>query len=171
MAIYRSVSNVNREIKGITRSVGGVNKTIKEVYRSVGNVNRKVFSSELVLYDSGNEYTNITGGWQCTYGSTDNSSYSVKDSETMMIQYIKTTYIGYRTLNNISSKGYTKLNVLFSSILGEVIISAGTISRSYTYNYSKTDLVLTIDLISDFNGIVKIANRYGPTYIKKVWLE
>ncbi|QOX63660.1 hypothetical protein FRZ06_10005 [Anoxybacterium hadale] len=67
MTIYRGVTGINREIKEQYRGVGGVNREIKEQCRGLGGANKKVFESKVNLYNCGNEYTAVTGGWREGY--------------------------------------------------------------------------------------------------------
>ena len=68
----------------------GIASKIKEVYdASSAGIQSKVFSSELVLYDLGNEYNAVTGGFIYNIGVSTTSGYSIGGSLTRNAVYMQ----------------------------------------------------------------------------------
>lgn len=147
MTIIRGYSAVNRIIKSQHRGLSGVNRIVKEHWRGLSGVNRKVFSSwNRELYNAGNEYTDVTGGWntmsyRATYTSvhtvTEEASYikitckgaSSSTGQTLYTHEIPIDLTGYTTLHAIS---YVKYSNDKFSICVDNVKNSGAMSGSYT---------------------------------------
>lgn len=192
MTIYRGVGGVNRQIKSQHRCLSGVNRTIKEQYRGLGGVNRKAFSSTLVLYDNGNEYAEITGGW--AYGYSNGNTKRTKQATYLELWASGTSsnraQTAYVTNNLINLAGHTTLNFQISqsvaSTQGYGEYGAKTSKTSQTAYaavlYVKSgavDVMRTVSLdISTLNGSYYVSvfatNGGGintTCKVAKVWVE
>ena len=143
--------------------------------------------TELYLYDSGEQYTSVTGGWK----STDN--YTLK--ETYINLTIAGGYAGRQafTLSPVDMSGYSKLNVEVTSWSQVCYLGINnTKPNDYTWNDSnfsnktdceaiteiKADGMVSLD-ISSLSGSFHVwlgkpgqnASSEAGCYITKVWLS
>jgi hypothetical protein len=137
-----------------------------------------------VLYNAGNEYEAITGGWQVSRGRTNTSiplGSVVKESNRMIIRDAKDpSAIQVCTKNKIDLTDYTTLYAELSEkdgalqIGNEVEMNNG-IARSSGYGRRSID-------VSGYNGAYYVAvqkfcqasgdsHYWGDTILTKVWLE
>lgn len=158
-----------------------VNKTAK-IYQGGKWVDWYVWDG--VLYNAGNEYEAITGGWQVSRGRTNTSiplGSVVKESNRMIIRDAKDpSAIQVCTKNKIDLTDYTMLHAELSDKSGalqignEVEMNNG-IARSSGYGRRSID-------ISGYKGAYYVAvqkfcqasgdsHYWGDTILTKVWME
>jgi len=163
---------------------------------SIDSENRKLY-----LYNNGNEYENITGGW--TYYNRNNTATCTKESDCLQIIAdpnkfdVTCFYIRNSVLNGVSLGDYSKIGVTYTKENGYVadnnnsILAAGFGYYSDNTNYfSLTDKQSLNDgeRITYFKDIESLSNNeymgfgcltnvnknYYPNFIMKVysiWLE
>ncbi|QHI72906.1 hypothetical protein [Aminipila terrae] len=183
MTIYRGVGGVNREIKQQFRGVGGVNREIKEQYRGVGGLNRKVFSNwNGILYNAGNEYSYITGGWIKFYPVPEGSSGNVSNNGTQLVCTANTVSdVGMITNNKIDLSKYNYLYAQVDYYLGGerawILAQNSNVSGNgfnFTASISFTGagkIALPISSISTSHYIYIGAAKNGAIKVSKIWLE
>lgn len=199
MAIYRGLSGVNREIKEQHRGLGGVNRKIKEQHRGFSGVNRLVFRGKTYLYNEGDEYVDLTGGWtsngyseigKTVIAATKELNYiKVKDSADSATSCI----IGTQSKINVTP--YAKL---FADVFVHRGYGDGTGNVRRLGVYVRTDKIIGgVSPIAIFSGDESVGNiiweidvsglsgeyyLYSRTYtgpnaliaefdINKIWLE
>lgn len=179
MTIYQGVNGVNREIKQIFQGVAGVNREIKERWEGVSGVNRKVFSSGIVLYNFGDECTNITGGWKNAYCY---NQYTVSKLNSIYITAIGSGYSSGSVVptNKIDISNHNKLMMQFNGLLHYKRFSGGTIvlcvtdsintflqntAIAKTYVRPKTSVDLTGTSLNNSIIEVDISGISGSHYI------
>lgn len=133
------------------------------------------------LYNAGNEYTDITGGWEKKnkLSSSTATGSMTKNADHVYLKNVQSATVGMVTVNEIDLTPYTQLHCL-CKCTGEMTIGVAksfpTTSANYLAN-GKFDApnneVVSVD-ISGVNTVAKIGvfeNEAKGTYVYKVWLE
>lgn len=164
MAIYRGLSGVNREIKEQHRGLGGVNRKIKEQHRGLSGVNRLVFGGKTYLYNEGDEYVDLTGGWT-------SNGYSEID-KTVIAATKELNYIKVKDNNDYTTSciigTQSKINVTpYSKLFVDVFVHRGyseaTGQRRRLGFYVRTDKI--------FAGVPAIAGISGDESVGNITWE
>ena len=133
------------------------------------------------LYHAGNEYTDITGGWEKKNKlSTSTATGSMtKNADHVYLKNVQSATVGMVTVNQIDLTPYTQMHCLCSCSAEMTFCAAPsfpTASSSYLANgkFNKpNNEVVSVD-ISGVNTVAKIGvfeNNTSGTYVYKVWLE
>jgi hypothetical protein len=199
-----TINNQNNQISIYTNSlrnillskgVGEINEST-ELSELINKVNSLVYSdSALYLYNKGNEYTNLTGGWVAAGQSGTTGKITITKSDTT-IKYVNNTgsvsYCngGVTTAKPVDFTNYSKLYIHLTNgrygysdyWLSIMVNKNNPIGNSdspielkaLAKNESKVDKLISID-ISNINGYYHLYFIDRPlgcwTEFDKVWLE
>lgn len=135
---------------------------------------------ELMLYDAGNEYTDVTGGW---------SGYTSKTKTTMTADTSKTSStVTAKTANEIDFSDYRTLNayVVSSSSNGanphlRILDASGKKIADALANVTEDTVSIDISDLAETSGIIAVAAVYstsgwGDVYtssvtVNKIWFS
>lgn len=131
------------------------------------------------LYDAGDEFTDITGGWvkkNRSPSSTANGSLT-KNDDNMHIKNVTNGSTSACTANQIDLTPFTKLHCV-CSCTGKMTLSVAEAfpASSYAAEVTVTDGVTEGEVVLDISGVsgfMKICicdNGTKGTYVYKVWL-
>ncbi|MGM9585164.1 MAG: hypothetical protein ACI3V1_06425 [Faecousia sp.] len=131
------------------------------------------------LYDAGNQYESVTGGWvgtQCVSGSTTSGGKLTVNDDNLSFTNASGGSFGVATQNAIDLTGYTTLHVLHTGKARLMVADAyptGSPVAEYASGSSYTDKTeITLD-VSAVTGAHKIAigNRAASAVkVYKVWM-
>lgn len=173
-------------------TVKGQTKTVT-VY-SDGNYN---LDFSLVLYEAGEQFSTITGGWTARNysisGSSSAGNFDLENARIAVRGSSSTTQRSYGggTVNGVDISGYTRMCVTYSSSIGSsndnrlhlVIMPVGETDTANALRDSgelglssaATTVKTAITPVSTLCNVAVIAHRKSNTatyfYITKVWLE
>ena len=161
-AIYQGVSGVARKVKQPNIGVSGVARKVKSGFVGVSGVARGCFTGTdpSILYNYGDECTDVTGGWQTVYGVQDNgialnkgTATLTKNADHMYLYVGKTADIVYSTGCMVTSKKIDLTN--YNKIYVEVgaLTCAGT---SGLPNVSSVNAYI-------YGGVSQTQNKYQNT--------
>lgn len=134
------------------------------------------------LYDSGNEYTSVTGGWSVKVNNDATLTKNVSDLYFSSTNRNNPSVIGMDSFNPALLAQFTSLNITITANTG-----TGSDSRTYLRVYDQasgtgTQLAnkeiarnatgtFSLDITSINNGYPKIDIFYGNATITKIWLS
>lgn len=133
-----------------------------------------------VLYDAGNEYVHITGGWYGGNASTSSTASSTitKNDDHILIKNVTSASNAAITTETIDLTHFNTLNVLYKGGTAGLRISPSfpTSSPTATNNTTssvseKTTLTLDISTITGRYQCALSARSTSSVYLYKMWLE
>ena len=137
--------------------------------------------TELVLYDSGDECIDITGGWEKKnkLSSSSANGSMTKNADYVYLKNVSSATVGMVTVNEIDLTNFSQMHCL-CKCTGEMTFTAApsfpTTSASYLATGKFTgpnNEVVSVD-ISEVSGKARIGvfeNQSSGTYVYKVWLS
>ena len=153
---------------------------------AAGQVENVELAYNLYLYKNGNEYTNITGGWNNRGYTWDSDALQgvTKNADSMVIRGVYNSYRGgVGTVKKVNTSGYSTLkavgfttevypnNALYLSASKDVLTG-----KTASVQFGATESEINIDLNSlqgdYYIAIVVDGDTQTPTTtVKKIWLE
>lgn len=139
--------------------------------------------SKLYLYNNGNEYEDVTGGWDVGYLTGTTSSVG---TATKYENYVEVKTWGYwcgfgmKTINNIDSSNYSKLCVdvydtSWENVSGgyeQIAMTYGTIQKIfYTNDIQNKTYEIDISQMNDNSIVTVLVGNGANAKIRSVYLE
>ena len=167
----------------------GINTATQDVLVDVITEYEIEMTYKLWLYKNGDEFENVTGGWQKTYFANGSGGTATKNETNLyMVGANASTWgnCGFATVNPISCEGYSKLYILADNHPASGSRNFANVTNGYGNqgdSFVQELLLSTIgdnliidasDLLSNLNNkhlFINAANYTHTMTIHSVWLE
>ncbi len=146
---------------------------------SLKNNNNEIFKTssisiktldKLYLYDNGNEYTTLTGGWECKSRQANGLAQKKDYSLALTFSNSGTSYSTVNTINVLNLSNYSGIYVKYFKLM---VGNGWTFLNIASQNSSNTSIGTYLEKfsISDFNNKVTIGNYDAYDYITEVYVK